>query len=45
MIESEVRRDPGLWFWFHNRWKTRPETETQAEAPGRLEADLVRKKR
>jgi KDO2-lipid IV(A) lauroyltransferase len=31
MIESEIRREPGLWFWFHNRWKTRPETETAAE--------------
>jgi len=33
MIESEIRRNPGLWFWFHNRWKTRPETEGKAEAP------------
>jgi KDO2-lipid IV(A) lauroyltransferase len=31
MIESEIRREPGLWFWFHNRWKTRPETQTSAE--------------
>ena len=33
MIEAEVRREPGLWFWFHNRWKTRPESETRAETP------------
>ena len=33
MIEAEIRRNPGLWFWFHNRWKTRPETETNAEPP------------
>ncbi|HCS47615.1 MAG TPA: lipid A biosynthesis acyltransferase [Candidatus Aminicenantes bacterium] len=33
MIEAEIRRKPGLWFWFHNRWKTRPETETNAEPP------------
>jgi len=31
MIESEIRREPGLWLWFHNRWKTRPETETHAK--------------
>jgi len=31
MIESEIRREPGLWFWFHNRWKTRPEMETNPQ--------------
>lgn len=31
MIESEIRREPGLWFWFHNRWKTRPEKTTTPE--------------
>jgi KDO2-lipid IV(A) lauroyltransferase len=25
MIETEIRRNPGFWFWFHNRWKSRPE--------------------
>jgi lauroyl/myristoyl acyltransferase len=30
MIEAEIRRNPGLWFWFHNRWKTRPETGAEA---------------
>lgn len=24
MIEAEIRANPSLWFWFHNRWKTRP---------------------
>ena len=33
MIEAEIRRKPGLWFWFHNRWKTRPETEKNEEPP------------
>jgi KDO2-lipid IV(A) lauroyltransferase len=33
MIEAEIRRKPGLWFWFHNRWKTRPEKGTSAEVP------------
>ncbi len=28
MIETEIRENPGLWFWFHNRWKTRPRAET-----------------
>ena len=23
-IEAEVRRRPDLWFWMHNRWRTRP---------------------
>jgi len=27
MIEAEIRKNPGLWFWFHNRWKTRPEPD------------------
>jgi KDO2-lipid IV(A) lauroyltransferase len=25
MIETEIGRNPSFWFWFHNRWKTRPE--------------------
>ncbi len=33
IIEAEIRRKPSLWFWFHNRWKTRPETETNAAPP------------
>jgi KDO2-lipid IV(A) lauroyltransferase len=33
MIEAEIRREPGLWFWFHNRWKTRPETEIEPDSP------------
>jgi KDO2-lipid IV(A) lauroyltransferase len=29
IIETEIRVQPDLWFWFHNRWKTRPENETR----------------
>ncbi|MBN2205804.1 MAG: lysophospholipid acyltransferase family protein [Candidatus Aminicenantes bacterium] len=24
MIEDAIRERPGLWLWFHNRWKSRP---------------------
>lgn len=27
MIEDKVKQYPEQWFWFHNRWKTRPRTE------------------
>lgn len=30
IIESEVRRCPELWMWFHDRWKTRPIGENPA---------------
>lgn len=41
IIEAEIRREPGLWFWFHNRWKTRPETEIEPESTaGRETAKL-----
>ncbi|MEW5900517.1 MAG: lysophospholipid acyltransferase family protein [Acidobacteriota bacterium] len=33
MIEAEIRANPSLWFWFHNRWKTRPENQS-AGPPG-----------
>lgn len=26
-VEKYVRRYPEQWFWMHNRWKTRPESE------------------
>jgi len=29
-IEAAVRRTPEQWFWFHNRWKTRPKGDTNA---------------
>jgi KDO2-lipid IV(A) lauroyltransferase len=25
IIEDQVRRTPEQWFWFHDRWKTRPD--------------------
>jgi KDO2-lipid IV(A) lauroyltransferase len=42
MIEAEIRRNPGLWFWFHNRWKTRPETGTDAGTSRRPEVRHTR---
>jgi KDO2-lipid IV(A) lauroyltransferase len=27
IIETQIRKNPEYWFWFHNRWKTRPEEE------------------
>lgn len=29
IIENQIRKDPNYWFWFHKRWKTRPEGETK----------------
>jgi KDO2-lipid IV(A) lauroyltransferase len=28
IIEAQIRRNPDYWLWFHQRWKTRPEKET-----------------
>lgn len=27
IIEIQIRHNPDYWFWFHKRWKTRPESE------------------
>ncbi len=29
IIENQIRRNPDYWFWFHQRWKTRPEGEEE----------------
>lgn len=29
-IEAAIRRSPEQWFWFHDRWKTRPEGDHHA---------------
>jgi len=28
LIENQIRDNPKFWLWFHNRWKTRPESLT-----------------
>ena len=28
-IEVAIRRDPGQWFWMHDRWRTRPRAEAR----------------
>jgi KDO2-lipid IV(A) lauroyltransferase len=28
IIESQIRKNPDFWFWFHRRWKSRPEPES-----------------
>ncbi len=32
IIENQIRDNPKCWLWFHNRWKTRPESETRPES-------------
>ena len=32
--ELVLRRDPGQYFWFHKRWKTRPPEEPLRDEPG-----------
>ena len=27
VVEEAVRREPGMWLWMHNRWRTRPPGE------------------
>lgn len=27
IIQDQIEENPNFWFWFHNRWKTRPEGE------------------
>lgn len=33
-LESEIRKDPGQYFWFHKRWKTRPPGEPEVARDG-----------
>jgi KDO2-lipid IV(A) lauroyltransferase len=31
IIQDRIEENPDFWFWFHNRWKTRPEEEGALE--------------
>jgi Kdo2-lipid IVA lauroyltransferase/acyltransferase len=33
-LEREIRRDPTQYFWFHKRWKTRPDEEPHPRVAG-----------
>ncbi len=33
-LESEIRKDPTQYFWFHKRWKTRPPEEPLSREAG-----------
>ena len=35
-LEREVRKRPAQYFWFHRRWKTRPEDVDERDAPARI---------
>lgn len=35
MIEGAIRERPGLWLWFHNRWKSRPAAAPSGVKEGR----------
>ena len=32
IIETEVRRTPEFWLWFHDRWRSRPQDEHETQA-------------
>lgn len=34
IIEEKIKQYPEQWFWFHNRWKTRPQQEKMLKDEG-----------
>jgi KDO2-lipid IV(A) lauroyltransferase len=39
IVEDEIRRHPEDWFWFHQRWRTRPLEELEAAARAREQVE------
>ncbi len=39
IIEIQIRKNPQFWFWFHKRWKTRPEGEEKEKVS---ETNMIR---
>ncbi len=37
VIESKIRERPHLWLWFHDRWRSRPASDSNASAAGACE--------
>lgn len=36
-VESKIRERPHLWLWFHDRWRSRPASESNASDSGECE--------
>ncbi len=41
LLEEEARRHPELWFWMHNRWRTRPPAGAAARPQARAGEAVV----
>jgi KDO2-lipid IV(A) lauroyltransferase len=39
-LEKEIRKEPGQYFWFHKRWKTRPSGEPEGLPSGTIQQNV-----